>query len=187
MSELRNTPLLGSESKGWNFSNPDKENYMTVIEGTVVEWTHPVRKIWGTQQDDCWPNGDPKRDWSFFIRGRSGRELIWRFKPGSDKKPTVARRAIAAGLQAAGGNRIEDIIGKFVRISTEEGKYGLGNPRPWTVEILGEGELDKVRGVQYPDEKLPRDVQAQVNQAGAAAALKAVGSNAEVYGEDIPF
>ena len=177
------TPLKGGESKAWNYSNSSKENYLECIEGTVVEFSKPQHTNFSTREPEFWPNGEPKLDWCLTIRGRTGKELNWRFAPGSASKPKAPRRALTDALETIDAEYVEDILGKFVRVRTQAGTYNMQNPRPWFVEILGEGETDKVRGSLPP---VSAKNQFDVNSAGAQAALDAI--NNDVYSEDeIPF
>lgn len=179
----------GGESKGWNYSHKDKDGYMEVIEGTVVEISTPQHTDFQTKEPAFWKSGNPKRDWQITIKGRSGKELNWRFYAGSNNPDywNNARIATVEAIEAAGGNSLNFLLGKFIRVGTTEGNYTLRNPRPWSVEILGDGETDAVRGV-VPPEKPPVS-QAEVMQAGAQAALKAINSEPEpeLYENEIPF
>ena len=180
---MSKTPLKGNVSKGWNYSNPNNDGYMDTIEGTVIEFSQPQRTNFQTKQPEFWPNGDPKRDWCFTILGRSGREINWRFAPGSASKPKLARQAVMDAMPDA--EFVEDILGKFVRVHTPQGTYSLQNPRPWTVTILGDGEVDKVRG-SVPPAKVEN--QFEVTSTGAQAAMAAIQQgNTELYDEPIPF
>lgn len=179
------TPLKGGESKGWNYSNPNKDNYLECLEGTVIEFSKPQHTNFQTKEPEFWSNGEPKLDWQFTILGRSGKELNWRFSPGSATKPKAPRRALTEAMETIDAQYVEDILGKFVRIRTQAGTYNMQNPRPWFVEILGEGETDKVRGVKSV---APVQNQHEVNRQGAQAALNAVQQGAPIYtDEDIPF
>lgn len=172
------TPLHGTESKSWNYSNTSKDNYFESIEGTVVEFSKPQHTNFQTGDKEFWPSGDPKLDWCFTVRLRGGKELNWRFSPGSATKPKAPRRALTEALDEIGAKYVEDILGKFVRISTKAGTYNMQNPRPWDVKILGPGEEGVVRGVKPPE---PVVNQHEVNQEGAAAVLNAISD------EPIPF
>ena len=186
------TPLKGGSNRGWNYTDPAKEGFMESIEGTVVEFSRPQHTNFGTREPEFFPDGNPKLDWQYVIRGRSGRELIWRFYPKGANNPSKAREAVVKALDPNDDKSdvyAEDLLGKFVRISTRSGSYHRDNPRPWEVEILGEGETEYVR---YPqDEPVKPQNQYEATQAGAAAALNAINGGPQtdaVYEDDvIPF
>ena len=176
------TPLRGGTSKGWNYSNPNGENYRDTIEGTVVEFSQPQRSNFQTKLPETWPNGDPKLDWCLTIRQRNGDEINWRFAPGSSKRPKLARQALMDAMPDV--KFVEEVLGKFIRVHTPQGVYSLQNPRPWTVTVLGDGEKDKVRGSVPPPK---REDQFEVTSAGSQAAMAAIQQNTELYDEEPPF
>lgn len=180
---------------GWNYSHPDKDGYLEVIEGTVVEISTHQHTNFQTKEPEYWKNGGPKLDWQLTLRGRSGKELNWRFYAGSSNPEywNNARTAVVEAIEAAGGDTLNFLLGKFIRVSTEAGEYSLRRQRPWKVEILGEGEHDKVRGV-VPFAP-PKD-RFEAQGEGARAALEALDqqqaaappqTNVDVYADDIPF
>lgn len=185
------TPLRGGTSKGWNYSNPNNPGYMETLEGTVVEFSQPQHNNFQTKQPEFWPDGSPKLDWCFTIRGRSGQELNWRFSPGSATKPKACRQALMDAMPEA--QYVEDVLGKFIRVQTQAGTYSVQNPRPWFVTILGDGEVDKVRGSVPPVQPVVQPGQPAPGFAGAAQALQAINNqvpaqNTELFEEDeIPF
>lgn len=136
----------GSEGNNWNYSDNTKQNYMEMIEGTVVEISNPQARDFNTGQPAFWPDGNPKRNLMVAVRGRSGQELSWTFSPKS-----AAANACLAALDPQ-ANRdsvsIEELLGKFVRIQTQAGTYNSRTPRPWWVTILGDGEANAVRGLK---------------------------------------
>lgn len=181
------TPLVGGGEQYWNFSNPDKEGFMETIEGTLVEFSQPQHIDWATKQPAYLPWGPPQLDWKMVIRGRSGRELVWKFDPKSRTKPSAARQALVDAAVENQMHDVEDFLGKFIRISTKSGKWGLGNPRPWKVEVLGDGEADEVRGSIPPAKQMSAEEQAAINEQGARDTLAAL-DDTSVYTEDeIPF
>lgn len=148
--------LKGNSGSGnnWNYSDKNKQGYMTMLEGTVVEISNPPSLNYKTKQPEVWPDGNPKRNLCLTIRGRSGRELNWIFAPRSK-----AADACLAALDPQGTRAlvsIEEMLGKFIRVQTEEGVFNQANPRPWWVTILGDGE-GPVRGlVDLSQQQPPR-------------------------------
>lgn len=142
MSSVLN--INGGNGNGWNYSDQSKPGYMTSIQGTIVKITELQSRNYMTKQPEFWPDGNPKLNICFTIQGQSGRELTWVFSPKS-----TAFDAVVTALKTMNPNvnSIADIGGYMVEISTQEGQWGQGRPRPWTVNILGMGQVP-FRGVE---------------------------------------
>lgn len=139
--------LKGSSGSGnnWNYSRPNEAGYMECIEGTVVEVSNPQSINYATKQPETWSDGNPKRNLCLVIKGRSGQELAWIFSPKSR-----ASEACTMALDPQNAKEhvsIEEILGKMIRVQTQAGSYNSVNPRPWWVTILGDGDVQAVRGV----------------------------------------
>lgn len=193
---------LKGSSNGWNYSDKTKAGYAPTIEGTVVEISNPQAIDYVSKQPKFWPDGNPIRNLRVTLKGRSGRELSWVFSPKS-----LSAEACLKALDPAGSRdyvSIEELLGKFVRISTEEGVYNQAHPRPWEVTVLGDGDIAAVRGLvdlstmpqQAPQQEKPAPTVMAAAQQRAAQALgfgpapATVPSNDPVYdlyAEDIPF
>lgn len=136
----------GSEGNNWNYSDNTKQNYSEMIEGTVVEISNPQARDYNTGQPATWPDGNPKRNLMLTLRNKAGQELTWTFSPRS-----AAANACLAALDPQGTREqvsIEELLGKFVRVQTQGGVYNAQHPRPWWLTILGEGEVNAVRGLK---------------------------------------
>ena len=136
----------GSEGNNWNYSDNTKQNYSEMIEGTVVEISNPQARDYNTGQPATWPDGNPKRNLMLTLRNQAGQELTWTFSPRS-----AAANACLAALDPQGTREqvsIEELLGKFVRVQTQGGVYNAQHPRPWWLTILGEGEVNAVRGLK---------------------------------------
>ena len=146
----------GSNGNSWNYHDKNKEGFMEMIEGTVVEISNPQSINYATKQPETWSDGNPKRNLRLIIRGRSGQELAWTFSPKSN-----AANACLAALDPQGTRdrvSIEEMLGKFVRVQTQDGVYNQAHPRPWWVTILGDGEANMVRGLidlSQPQNSMP--------------------------------
>ena len=179
----------GGSSNKWNYSDSSKEGFMTQIQGTVVEVKEVAATKFNSNEIDRWPDGHAKINVCLVIQGQSGKELEWVFSPGSVVKPTPAMQACRTALQAAGypAVSVAELGGMTVNISTvqppEGFSYGVGNPRPWTVQIVGAGTVP-FRGVTEYEEvpAPPAPAAAPVMQAPPVEQVPV-----EVYGEDIPF
>lgn len=161
--------LKGSSGgNNWNYSKPQEEGYMEMIEGTVVEISNPQSINFNTKQPETWPDGNPKRNLRLTIKGKSGRELNWTFAPRS-----VSAEACLAALDPQGTRsqvNIEELLGKFIRVQTQAGVYNSQNPRPWWVTLLGDGDAGSVRGMvdfsaQQPQQPMQQQPAPQPQQA----------------------
>lgn len=190
---------LKGSSNGWNYSDKTKPGYQPAIEGTVVEISNPQAIDYVTKQPKCWPDGNPIRNLRVTLKGRSGRELSWVFSPKS-----LSAEACLKALDPAGDRdyvSIEEMLGKFVRVETEEGVYNQAHPRPWKVTVLGDGDVVSVRGIvdlstmtQQPakqEQAAPTAVAAAQQRAaqtlGFGAQQQSSQAAYELYAEDIPF
>lgn len=147
---------INTEGAGWNYSDSSKPNYMTSIQGTVVEINEVQSRNYMTKQPEFWPDGNPKLNIEFVIQGQSGRELPWVFSPKS-----TAAQAVKTALLAMNPNAksIAEVGGYLVEISTQEGQWGQGRPRPWNFKILGMGQA-QFRGVgEYKPAATPQPQQ----------------------------
>lgn len=136
----------GGSGNNWNYSDPNKQGFMEMIEGTIVEISNPQSINFGTKKPEFWDDGNPKRNLCVIVKGRSGQELNWIFAPKSN-----AANACLAALDPQGDRpqvSIEELLGKMVRIQTQTGVYNSQNPRPWWVTILGDGDIQSVRGIK---------------------------------------
>lgn len=139
--------LKGSSGgeRSWNYAYPDQPNYMPCIEGTVVEVSNPQSINFNSKKPEFWDDGNPKRNICLTILGKSGKELNWVFNPKS-----VSANACLDALDPENSRpnvSVTELLGRFIRVQTQEGVYNKSHPRPWWVTILGDGEANKVRGV----------------------------------------
>lgn len=137
--------LKGGSSNSWNYSQQDKEGYMEQISGTVVEISNPQVRNFQTKQPEFWPDGNPKRQLCVIIKGQSGKELAWYFAPRSKAADACLFALDPNGLKPRVS--IEEMLGKWVTVSTQPGVYNNQNPRPWNVVITGDGDTASVRGM----------------------------------------
>ena len=119
----------------WNFSNPNEVDYKPSITGDIVEIRQVQAKNHMTGQRETWPDGNPKLNMCFVLDvPELGGEVGWVFSPKS-----AAADAVKAALAAAGlpGNSWANMAQMNITISTQDGVYGAGRPRPWQVVING--------------------------------------------------
>lgn len=137
--------LKGGASNGWNYSDKNKPGYMNSITGTVVEISNPQALNFSTKQPEFWKDGNPKRNLCVTIKGQSGRELNWTFAPRGHGSQACLTALDPQGIRPA--VNIEELLGKMITVTTQEGVYNAQNPRPWHVQILGQGDVASVRGI----------------------------------------
>lgn len=124
-----------SDHVKWNFSKPGEADYKPSITGDIVEIRQVQAKNHMTGQRETWPDGNPKLNMCFVLDvPELGGEVGWVFSPKS-----AAADAVKAALAAAGlpGNSWANMSQMNVTISTQDGVYGAGRPRPWQVVING--------------------------------------------------
>lgn len=137
----------GSSNK-WNCTNPNEPNYMPSITGTVVAVKEMPKLNFVTKKPEYWDDGNVKLNVALTIQGQSGRELDWIFSPKS-VAADACKNALAQFKPDASG--YADLGGLMVTVSTREPQqgerpWGQGNPRPWAMQILGQGNVP-FRGV----------------------------------------
>jgi len=141
-------------SNFWNYSQKDKANYSTVLQGILVELSDPCATKFGSNVIDRWDDGNPKRNIRMTIMDANGTEWNWDFAPGGKEHPSMAMVAAAAAFTNAGINAdgLESMLGMTIRVSTEEPPgnftYSRQNPRPWAIQIL-DTYVNENRGVVH--------------------------------------
>lgn len=145
--------LKGGSSNNWNYSDNTKTDYSEMIEGTCIEISNPQARDFNTGAPAFWPDGNPKRNLQMVLLTKAGQEVSWTFTPKS-----AAANACLASLDPQGTRErvaLDEILGKFVRVQTQAGVYNARNPRPWWVTILGDGEVNAVRGCKNLSQPQP--------------------------------
>lgn len=175
MADTLSFASVGSTGNGnnsfWNYSKPDKDGYALTIEGTVVEIAEVAAKKFGTDEIDRWPQGNAKLNVMLTLAGPNGTEISWEFKPRTKKDKhsnplgmTPALNALFEACTNAGlpGQNLNELLGKYIAVSTKERRDSEGNPigydvrcpRPFAASIIRDGEKNKVRGVvKYKEEQ----------------------------------
>ena len=135
----------GSSGNNWNYSDKGKEGYSEYIDGTVIELSNPQSINYATKQPEVWKDGNPKRNFRVILFTTDGSEKAFTFSPKSK-----AAEAFLTALDPDGTKAhvsLEEVLGKMVRIQTQDGVYNQAHPRPWWVTVYGDGDVNKVRGV----------------------------------------
>lgn len=131
------------KSHAWNYSNPEKPNYCTSLAGAVVGIDNPQAYDFQSGKPRTWDDGSPVRNIRLFVKeAKTGDELSITFKPKSALFDAIGEQV----------DSVADLVGHELMLSTKEGSYGFGNPRPWSVEVgaVVEGiKLHKVPVLDY--------------------------------------
>lgn len=164
---MSNAFMVGGSSNAWNYSDNSKDNYSEQLSGTVVEIRHVQALNFSTKQPEFWPDGNPKTNFRFMVLDTAGNEFAWTISTASKSNAMVAvMDAIDPNRQPGKQVDISQLLGKMVTITTQAGSYNSQRPRPWWVQIHGDGDVSKVRGcVDDVEER-----RAQIRQQGAQVA-----------------
>lgn len=182
----------------WNYSKPDAEGYSPSLSGTIVEMEVKVRRAFQTNEPMFFANGNPKLAIEMGIVDAAGTEWRWTFQ---QNPRTNAFQAVAGAAKQAGCTSLRGLLGKMVNIATQEAPKGFGygpqTPRPWTFQVIGDGDASKVRGIVENKEELEnlrkQPVQAaasqgdpRVMQAAMAAMQASMQGNATAIPQSVP-
>lgn len=145
----------GGNSSFWNYTNQNKPTYSPTLEGTIVQIAEVQKqerdKTTGQWIGATWQDGNPILQFRFTILNAvTGQDTIFDFSRGKNSQMI---KAIEAAMPES--QDLEDMAGKYVRITTPPGVYNAQNPRPYTVEILGENP-GLYRGTVYWGQQQPQ-------------------------------
>lgn len=172
----------GGSGTFWNYYNPTKEHYMTVLEGELMEISIAYRHKFQSQEIDRWPDGNPKQMLRLHVQTEEG-EYVWDVQP---KSPIL----LESILPNCPEHNLAEAIGRMVRIETQEPPlnpqtgqpipYSRAMPRPFAFTVGGPGP-SAPRGMNY---KLPPDPGKQTTQVtGQVAAPVPQQMNAMMQGQ----
>lgn len=128
----------GTTNYSWNYSKPDKPGYSTLLVGTVLA-IQEVQKMGYTVNGrpgapEFWPDGNPKMNIRLALATESGELKTFTFQPASKEARAGRKPSVHMSLfHLTGDTDMMNLIGKTIGIQTQEGHYGQGNPRPWSV------------------------------------------------------
>ena len=134
----------GAGNYSWNYSNPNREGYSTQLVGTVIA-IQEVQKRGYTMngqpgQPEFWPDGNPKMNIRLALVTETGEIKTFTFQPAGKEARAGRKRSVHMDLFALTGNTdMMNLVGKTIAITTQEGHYGQGNPRPWSVQLIDAG------------------------------------------------
>ena len=137
----------GGTNYGWNYSKPDKPGYSTLLIGTVIA-IQEVQKMGYTMNGqpgapEFWPDGNPKMNIRLALATETGELKTFTFQPAGKEQRAGRKASIHMDLfHLTGDTDMMSLIGKTIGISTQEGRYGQGNPRPWSVGFVDAGPFE---------------------------------------------
>lgn len=114
------------KSHAWNYSNPKRDGYSTSLSGVVTGIDNPQAYDFQSGKPRTWEDGTPVRNIRMFVKPtEGGDELSVTFKPKSALFNAIGEKV----------DSVADLVGHVVVLTTKEGAYGFGNPRPWDVQV----------------------------------------------------
>lgn len=139
-------PNQSTDTHNWNYAKPENDGFSTTLIGTVVAIQEVQAMNFGADgrptTPKFWENSaQPVMNIRMVLCGPSGGFRTWTFAPASKAAREGKKRSVHLDLFAlAGGHNMLDLIGKTIKVTTVAApsgfNYGLGNPRPWTVELV---------------------------------------------------
>lgn len=150
----------GASNYGWNYSKPDKPGYSTQLVGTVLA-IQEVQKMGFTMNGqpgapEFWPDGNPKMNIRLALATEQGELKTFTFQPAGKQARMGQKKSVHMDLfHLTGDTDMMNLIGKTICITTQEGRYGQGNPRPWYVQLVDAGPF-KPSSPLPPEFKLPQ-------------------------------
>jgi hypothetical protein len=150
----------GAGNYSWNYSKPEREGYSTQLVGTVVA-IQEVQKMGYTTTGqpgapEFWPDGNPKMNIRLALVTEQGELKTFTFQPASKQARAGQKKSVHMDLfHLTGDTDMMNLIGRTLCISTKEGHYGQGNPRPWFVQLVDAGPFQLSQPLP-PEFKLPQ-------------------------------
>lgn len=150
----------GTANYSWNYSKPDKPGYSTQLVGTVVT-IQEVQKMGFTMTGqpgtpEFWPDGNPKMNIRLALATQDGELKTFTFQPAGKQARMGQKKSVHMDLfHLTGDTDMMNLVGKTLCISTQEGYYGQGNPRPWFVQLVDAGPFQLSQPLP-PEFKLPQ-------------------------------
>lgn len=150
----------GGTNYGWNYSKPDKPGYSTQLVGTVLA-IQEIQKMGYTTTGQpgapqFWPDGNPMMNLRLALATEQGEIKTFVFQPAGKQARMGQKKSVHMDLfHLTGDTDMMNLIGKTICISTQDGRYGQGNPRPWYVQLVEAGPFKPATPLP-PEFKLPR-------------------------------
>jgi hypothetical protein len=139
-------PTPSGDTHNWNYAKPENDGFSTTITGTVMAIQEVQAMNFGSNGLPSTPkfwenNGQPVWNIRMVLAGPSGGFRTWTITPASKAAREGKKRSVHLDLfKLAGGVNMMDLIGKTIKATTVQPpsgfNYGVGNPRPWEVELV---------------------------------------------------
>lgn len=178
----------GAGNYSWNYSKPDKPGYSMQLVGTVLA-IQEVQKMGFTTTGkpgapEFWPDGNPKMNIRMALATEQGELKTFTFQPASKEARMGQKKSVHMDLfHLTGDTDMMNLVGKTICISTQEGRYGQGNPRPWFVQLVDAGPFQPSQPLP-PEFKLP---QVLANSAVSGGQVQAPQAQQPTYPQPVQF
>ena len=106
------------------------------------------------------------------------------FQPAGKQARMGQKKSVHMDLfHLTGDTDMMNLVGKTICISTQEGRYGQGNPRPWFVQLVDAGPFQPSQPLP-PEFKLP---QVLANSAVSGGQVQAPQAQQPTYPQPVQF
>jgi hypothetical protein len=139
-------PNTTTDTHSWNYSKPTEDGYSLSLTGTVKAIQEVQAMNFGPDQRPTTPkfwenSAQPMMNIRLVLCGPSGGFRTWIITPASKAAKEGKKKSVHLDLFAlAGARNMMDLVEKTIKITTIAPpagfSFGIGNPRPWTVELV---------------------------------------------------
>lgn len=158
----------------WNFSNDTGEDFMPVLEGTLVKISFSQERKWDSNQRKFtepafWDDGNPKLMFRLHVKDANGNTWLHEIKPKS-------HALMEDWLPKCPGNNLSGLLGMLIRVEAEQPfvtptgqkiQFSSANRRHFNVVVMGQG--------QHPSEGVDSDSYAKLMSRRKSPAQAPVG------------
>lgn len=155
-------PFNTTVNHNWNYSNDQREGYSPELIGTVLSLQEVQSTVYNPNPQAprvpaFWPDGNPKFNIRMALADQQGQLKLFTFAPAGKAAKQGLKPSIHMMLwDLVGRTTMENLIGKTIKIATQPGTYGTGNPRPWACELVEAGPFALATGELPEEYKVPR-------------------------------
>ena len=155
-------PFNTTVNYNWNYSNDQREGYSPELIGTVLAMQEVQATVYNPNPQAprvpaFWADGNPKFNIRIALADQQGQLKLFTFAPAGKAAKQGLKPSVHMMLwELTGRTTMENLIGKTIKISTQPGHYGQGNPRPWACELVEAGPFALAMGELPEEYKVPR-------------------------------
>lgn len=155
-------PFNTTTNPNWNYSNDQREGYSPELIGTVLAMQEVQATVYNPNPQAprvpaFWADGNPKFNIRIALADQQGQLKLFTFAPAGKAAKQGLKPSVHMMLwELTGRTTMENLIGKTIKISTQPGHYGQGNPRPWACELVEAGPFALAMGELPEEYKVPR-------------------------------